>query len=524
MRPATAEGLAERHGPAYRWYVTGTVMLGCISMVLSATIVNVALPDIMGEFGMGQDKAQWLSTAFLAAMTATMLTTAWMLAVFGACASYIGALVLFISGALLGAVSPDDDVLILARTLQGAAAGVVQPLSMVVIFRSFPPARRGTAMGIFGVGVILAPALGPALGGFMIDEYSWRAVFTLAVPPCLAGILLAPIFLPGREGSGPAPAFDGPGFVLISAAIAAFLTALGGGQRLGWDSAFVEGGFGLALACGAAFVRRELRTAHPILALGLYRNPRFVAASVVAFILGLGLYGSTYLVPLFVQTVQGYTATASGLLLMPAGMVLGVVFPLAGRLSDRVAPHWLILTGLLLFGVSSLLMVDADTSTDFWVFAGWVVVGRVGLGFSLPSLNVGALRVLDHALLSQGAGAINFMRQLGGAVGVSVLAIWLERQTTRDAAALNDLQTGGHAAADTLDQIALLLGQAGLVDNINTAVRTDEAYRYFSSMISAQASVLGFRESFLLVALIFFAALIPAWFMRARRQRPGGPT
>jgi EmrB/QacA subfamily drug resistance transporter len=514
-----AEAMAERYGPAYRWYVTGTVMLGCISMVLSATIVNVALPDIMGEFGMGQDKVQWLSTAFLAAMTAIMLATAWALAAFGACATYIGALVLFIVGALLGGLAPNEDVLILARTLQGGAAGLVQPLSMVVIFRSFPPARRGTAMGVFGVGVILAPALGPALGGFLIDEYSWRAVFYLAVPPCLAGIVLAPVFLPGREARGPAPAFDVPGFVLVSAAIAAFLAALGSGQRLGWESAFVTGSFGLALVCGAAFVAWERRATHPILALGLYRNLRFVAASVVAFILGLGLYGSTYLVPLFVQTVQGYTATASGLLLMPAGVVLGFVFPLAGRLSDRMPPYWLILAGLLLFGVSSLLMVDADTSTDFWVFAEWVVVGRIGLGFILPSLNVGALRVLDHTMVAQGAGAINFVRQLGGAVGVSLLSVYLERQTARDAVAFNDLQTGGHAAADTLDQIALLLGQAGLVDNLNTAVRTDEAYRFFSSMISAQASVLGFRESFLLVAMIFFAALIPAWFMRPRRPR-----
>ena len=514
--PLTLEALSERYGSFYRWYVTVTMMLGCISMVLSATIVNVALPDIMGEFGMGQDKAQWLSTAFLAAMTATMLGTAWGLAAFGARTAYIGALLLFIVGSLMGGLAGSEDILILARTLQGAAAGMVQPLSMVLIFRSFPPARRGTAMGVFGVGVIMAPALGPALGGFLIDEFSWRAVFYLVIPSCLAGIVLAPLFLPEREHQGPPPAFDGPGFMLISAAIAAFLTALGNGQRQGWDSAFVESAFDLALGCAVAFIIWERRTPTPILALSLYLNPRFLAASVVAFILGLGLYGSTYLVPLFVQTVQGYTATASGLLLMPAGVVLGVVFPLAGRLSDRVRPHGLIMSGLLIFGISSFLMVGADTSTDFVVFAVWVVVGRIGLGFILPSLNVGALRVLEPAMVSQGAGAINFVRQLGGAIGVSILSVYLEQQTANDAAAFNDLQSGNHAAADALDQIALLLGQAGLVDHVNTAVRTQEAYQFFSSMISAQASVLGFRESFLLVAIIFFAALLPAWFMRPR--------
>ncbi len=492
-------------------------MVGCISTVLSATIINVALPDVMGEFGMGQDMVQWLSTAFLAAMTATMLATAWILGRFGARGAYSGALAVFILGAALGGLAPGEAVLILARTLQGAAAGVIQPLAMVVIFRSFPPTRRGTAMGIFGVGVILAPALGPAIGGVLIDDYSWRAVFWLAIPPCLAGMVLAPLFLPGRDEGAPTPAFDGIGFLLLSAAIAVLLAALGNGQRQGWDSDPVVGGFLVALILAAAFVRRQGCSKAPILALAIYLNPRFAAASAVAFILGLGLYGSTYLVPLFVQTVQGYTPTASGLLLMPAGMVLGVVFPLAGRLSDRVAPHVMILGGLTLFAYSSWLMSAADTSTDFWVFAGWVVLGRIGLGFILPSLNVGALRVLDGAMVAQGAGAINFIRQLGGAIGVSLLSIDLERDTSLYGAAFNDLQTGGPGAADTLSSLAVLMNRAGLADRAVSAIHNEVAYQYFSSMIAAQARVLGFRECFLLVAGLFFLALIPAWFMRARK-------
>lgn len=247
-------------------------------------------------------------------------------------------------------------------------------------------------------------------------------------------------------------------------------------------------------------------------------NPRFLAASVVAFILGMGLFGSTYLIPLFVQTIQGYMPTESGLLLMPGGLALGLVSPLAGRLADRVAPHVLILAGLALFGWSSLLMADAGTSTGFWQFAGWVVLGRVGLGCILPSLNSGALRVLGPLHVGQGAGAINFTRQLGGAVGVSLLSVYLERQTTLYAAEFNALQTGTHAAADTLDLISSLLGRAGMLDNVAQALRPPEAYRYFMNMLSAQASMMGFRESFFLVALVFFAALAPAWFMRPGRK------
>lgn len=507
----SAEALAARYGAMYKWYVLVTILVGLIAMVASATIVNVAMPDIMGEFGLGQDQAQWLSTAFLAAMTAAMLAATWAVQSFGTRGAYIAALVAFAASSVVGALSPNDAILIAARVVQGAAAGVAQPLGMVSIFQAFPADRRGMAMGMYGVGVILAPALGPTLGGILIDNYSWRFVFLLGPPFCLAAIPLASIFLPTRAEAPRAP-FDWTGFGLLCLSLVAFLSGLSNGQRMGWDSAFVVGAFCLAVLALIGFVVREKRAPAPILALDLYLNPRFVAASAVAFILGLGLYGSTYLVPLFVQTVQGYTPTESGLLLMPAGVVLGFVFPLTGRLSDRVAPHVLILAGLAVFGWATFLMSRADTSTPFWLFAGWVALGRLGLGFILPSLNGGSLRVLERHLVSDGAGAINFMRQLGGAIGVDVLSVYLERQTTAYAGELNAMQTGSHAAAHTLDLVAATLRGGGIAGSVGMA----EAHRFLSRMISAQASVMGFRESFLFVAAIFFAALLPAWYMRMK--------
>jgi len=512
VAPVTSETLFARYGNAYKWYVTASVLMGLIAMVASATIVNVAMPDIMGEFGLGQDQAQWLSTAFLASMTAAMLAATWAVQSFGSRAAYIAALAAFSAGSILGAMSPNDTVLIIARIIQGAAAGVAQPLGMVSIFQVFPANRRGTAMGIYGMGVILAPALGPTLGGILIDNYSWRYVFLLGPPFCIIGIPMAALFLPTSRKMK-RPPFDWPGFILLSLGIAAFLAGLSNGQRMGWDSTFVSGAFSLAAASLLGFLFQEQRTPTPILALEVYRNARFAAASAVAFILGIGLYGSTYLVPLFVQTIQGYTPTESGLLLMPAGIVLGFVFPLSGRLSDRIPPHVLIIAGLAVFGISNFLMSHADTSTGFWTFAGWVVVGRIGLGFILPSLNGGALRVLDHHLLSHGAGAINFIRQLGGAIGVDLLSVYLERHTTFHAAELNAMQTGTHAAATTLGLIATALNRAGLTGHI----RANEAHRFLSRMIEAQGSIMGFRESFLFVAAIFFAALLPAWYMQPKR-------
>jgi EmrB/QacA subfamily drug resistance transporter len=525
LTPVTAEQLSARYGTTYKWFATATVMVGIIASILSSTMINVALPDIMGEFGLGQDQIQWVSTAFLAATTSAMLAAAWAVASFGVCQAYVAALAIFAIGCVVGGFSPDDNGVILARAIQGAAAGLIQPLAMVVIFQAFPVERRGSAMGLYGLGVVLAPALGPTLGGVLIDNYSWRYIFFFGLPLCALGMLLAPLFLPTNSQSPRSP-FDWLGFILMAVGVSAFLSGLSNGQRMGWDSTFVTGAFCMAAFAVVGFVMQERRSATPVLTLDVFLNPRFAAACVVAFMFGVGIFGSTYLVPLFVQTVQDYMATTAGLLLMPAGIVLGIVQPLAGRLSDHVSARLLISIGMALFAVSSVLMSNADTSTDFWTFAGWVVLGRIGMGFIMPSLNSGALKVLDHHQVGHGAGAVNFMRQLGGAVGVALLSVYLERQTTIYASEFNAMQTGTHAAADTLDLVAGLLTRAGLHDNVAVALRTQEAYRFLSRMIAAQASVMGFRASFLFVAVGFFLALIPTYFMRpttrARLPRRGG--
>ena len=511
-KQVTTEELAARYGSAYKWYVSLTVLVGLIAMIASATIVNVAMPDIMGEFGMGQDQAQWLATAFLASMTATMLAASWATRAFGSRGAYSLALIAFAVGSLIGAFSPNDSVLIIARIIQGAAAGVTQSMGTVTMFQAFPANQRGSAMGFYGMGVILAPALGPTAGGMLVDNYSWHYVFFLGLPFCALALPLALTFLPTTRDSKPPP-FDWLGFILLTGSIAAFLTGLSNGQRQGWDSAFVVWSFCLAIIAMIAFVAQERRTATPLLALGVFRNPRFVGASAVAFIYGVGVFGSTYLVPLFLQTVQGYTPTDSGLLLMPAGIALGIVFPVSGRMSDRLPPHILIVIGMAVFALSSYLMAQVGTDTPFWTFAGYVAIGRIGMGLILPSLNSGALRVLDQELISHGAGAVNFSRQLGGAVGVDLLSVYLERQTTFYAHEINAMQTGSSSGTETLHLITAALHQAGL----SGATAVHQAHQFLSTMISAQASVMGFRESFLFVAVISFVALFPAWYMRAKR-------
>ncbi|KAA5607172.1 DHA2 family efflux MFS transporter permease subunit [Roseospira marina] len=496
-------------------------MIGTIATVLTATIINVAIPDVMGTFGMGQDKAQLLSTGFLAAMTGTMLLNAFLLERVGRRTTYLLAMAVFVGASILGGLAPGELVLILARVLQGAAAGIIQPLAMQVIFQVFPPERRGTAMGIFGVGVVLAPAIGPTLGGLMVDSFSWRYVFFFPVPFALMAMALARLFLPGREHSErPAHPFDGLGFALIVAFLVSLLSALSNGVREGWLSDPILIAFTVAVLSGLAFVAWEMWTAHPLLDPRLFASPTFAGASVVAFIFGFGLFGSTYLIPLFVQSIQGYTPTRSGLLLMPAGLVLAMVFPLAGRLSDSVPAPALIAFGLVLFGASLLLMGHADTNTPFWLMAGWIVFGRIGLGFILPSLNAGALRALPLRFLGQGAGTINFVRQLGGALGVNLLAIALTHQSQQHTDALTATQVAGNAAMhESVALLERLFHQGG----VPAMVQEPAALHFLGRIIQAQGSMLGYRDGFMLTGAVSLAALVPV-LMMAFGHRIGRPT
>ncbi|MEO3472731.1 DHA2 family efflux MFS transporter permease subunit [Roseomonas sp. CAU 1739] len=513
--PGIAE-LQARWGPSYRLLVTFAAMIGTIATILSATIVNVALPQVMGAFGIGQDHAQLISTAFLASVTGTMLLNGWLVDSFGCRLTYAGAIVMFVIGSIVAGSSPNESVLIVGRVLQGAAAGMVQPLGMQIIFQVFPAERRGSAMGLYAVGVVLAPALGPTLGGVIVDSWGWRAMFFMGVPFALLGLMLGLVFLPGpTPGAGPRRRFDGPGFALLVTALLALLTGLASGQREGWGSNRVTLELCIAAAAAIGFVLWELRTDAPMLNPRLFAVRGFACSAAVGFVYGASLFGSTYLVPLFVQTIQGYTPTRAGLLLMPAGLAMVIVFPIAGRLADRLPPYAPIGVGLLLFGTSTWLMTGVGTDTPFWTFALWILVGRVGFGLAMPSMNAGALRALPPRWVGQGSGAVNFARQFGGALGVNLLSINLERQTQFYAQALTATQEGRPATREVLRQVEGLLAQDGIAEVTRQAAAQD----YLAQMLLSQASMLAFRDTFLLVAMGCMAALVPVVIMR---RKPAG--
>jgi EmrB/QacA subfamily drug resistance transporter len=482
--------LRARYGARYRWLLLLSVMLGTMASIMSSTIINVAIPDMSQHFSLGQERAQWATSGFMAAMTVSMLTTPWLLARHGYRRTYEACMWLLMLGGIAGGFAQHYPLVLAARVAEGLAAGVVQPIPAIIILRAFGSEEQGRASGIFGMGVVLAPALGPSVGGLLVDAFGWRSIFFMVVPFCLASLWMARRFVPtsgpGGHTGAQGVALDWRGLLLASTGTLCLLNGLV--ELHGGSPATALTLLGLAGAALLAFValqrhmlqqrkRHPKAGTDPLMNLSLFTDRRFAMGSIVAFIYGIALFGSTYLLPVYMQMGLRLSPSYVGSILLPAGLVLAVTIALVGRLSDRQPTHRLVSLGLLLLTSSFALMATMDGSTPGLtvpLLIAWATLGRIGLGFILPSLNTGAMRGLERHHIPQGASVINFLRMLGGAAGVSLCGIVLEWR---------------------LAAHGVLLGASGAVDAIRLAP---------------------FNETFLMLAITCALALLAAW-----RLRPG---
>ncbi|MEK9796279.1 MAG: DHA2 family efflux MFS transporter permease subunit [Alphaproteobacteria bacterium] len=491
---------------AHRWLVVVTSLSSSLALALSGTITNVAVPDIMGTFGVGQDQAQWMATAFFAAMTAGMLISDWLVRSFGQRYTFVTSMLLFFMACIIGGMAQTYGIVVLSRTLQGFAAGVILPLTMMAMFGVFPPNRRAMVAGLFGISFVLGPGFGPWFGGLAIDAFNWRFTFYVALPVAFCSMLLASVVFPNRDKSVPLTGFDWFGFLLVTVFLMATLTGLSNGQLKGWNSNFVLGALGLGIGSLIAFVCWELYVDDPIFDVRLLRYPRFALACMVSFLFGATLFGSFYLQPVFVQLVENYTPSRAGLVLVPGGVALGLVLPIAGRLSDKFPPYWPLVLGFSLFAVSTWFMGIADANTAFWTFAILVVIGRIGQGMLFPPVTAAGLQATPAERMGMANGMLNFTRQAGGAFGINLLAIFIERRTAFFAELLATTQTEANAATQgLLTGVRELLSGSGLPDAIQAPLAT----LYLGRMVAAQATALAFQDTFMLFALVAgFAALL----------------
>ena len=423
------DDLRSRYGSRLRWWMLLSVMVGTMAAVVASTIVNVAVPDMSRHFALTPSRAQWLSAGFMAAMALAMLTTPLLLQRFGYRHTYSAALVLLGTGGLVGGSSPWFELVMAMRVVEGLAAGVLQPIPAIIVMRAFGTHEQGRAIGVFGFGVLLAPAIGPSIGGVLVEWFGWRSIFFFVVPVCAVALPLARRFLPdtspGGEAAGAqAGRFDWPGLALVALALFALLNGIV--QLRGSESGRAPMFLFASAVLAVAFLWRQCTAAAPLLSLSVFGQGALAPGSVVAFFYGMALYASTYLVPVFMQSALGLPASLAGAVLLPAGILLAMTNLIAGRLADRLPAAALIASGVVMMSCSFAGMWWVGPLTALTTIMAWAALGRIGLGMVLPALSVSALRGMQRDMLSQGASAINFVRQLGGAVGISVVGVVLE--------------------------------------------------------------------------------------------------
>ena len=404
-------------------------MIGTVASVMASTIVNVAVPDMARVFTLGQERAQWLSAGFMGAMTLSMLTTPWLLDRYGYRHTYIGAVTLLMVGGVAGGFSSWFELVLAMRVTEGLAAGVLQPIPAIVILHAFGDGERGKAMGIFGFGVVLAPAIGPSIGGVLVEWWGWRSIFFVVAPFCVVAMAMARRYLPvSAPGGAPIDRQGGRldllGLGLIAVAVLALLNGMVhlNAETRPLGLALIV----ISLVAAAAFIAHQRRGARPLMTLGLFAHRSFAMGGLVAFIYGVALFGSTYLLPVFMQEALHLAPSLAGAVLLPAGIALALTIPFAGRLADRMPVNRLVSFGLLLLSVSFFLMLTVGLGTALVLITLWALIGRIGLGFIMPSLNLGSMHGLPDIHISQGSSTINFLRQLGGAVGIGLVGNVLE--------------------------------------------------------------------------------------------------
>ncbi len=421
--------LQQKFGPAYKWMAGFAVILGLLTAIFSSTMVNVALTDIMATFDITQASAQWMSTAFLCASSVAMLTTAWVMNNFGARVTFLIAIVTFSIGSLIGWQSFNYEILVIARILQGIGAGILQPLSMSLIFLLFPADMRGRAMGLFGMGVVIGPAMGPVIGGIITDTLDWHTTFAVVIPLAILAGSIGAFLLPDRDEIRPFTKFNFYSLALIGTSVACLLTGLSNSQFFAFSDLLVFPYLLIALVTLSLFLIRDLKSTAPLVQLSMFKDLRISASALIGALTSAGMFSSFYTIPLFSRTVQSASATEAGLLLLPAGLLLVFVFPIVGRLIDRMPVYRLILSGQVVFVIATIVLSYSTKDTSYLFLASWIIIGRVGLGFIMPSNSTYALSIVAPPQVPDASGALNFVRMLGGTIGVNLTALLITART-----------------------------------------------------------------------------------------------
>ncbi|MGD8278568.1 MAG: DHA2 family efflux MFS transporter permease subunit [Gemmatimonadota bacterium] len=512
-------------GGTHKWVVAGTVLTGTIMAVLDASIINVALPSMRGTLGATVEEITWVVTGYILAQVIVMPITGMLAQRFGRRNLFLFSLLTFTVASMLCGLARSLPLMVFFRVLQGFGGGVIVTAAQAILRETFPPEEQGMAMGIYGMGVVVAPAVGPTLGGWITDNYTWPWVFYVNVPVGILSAFLVtrfirdPHYLVRDKGR-----IDWTGLALLAIGLGALQLMLEQGDRNDWfTSSFITtlaviSGVGLVM-----FVVQELHTKRPSVNLRILKDRAFTTATSIGGVLGAGLFGGLFLLPLFLQNLLGYSAMWSGVVLVPRSAAMAVIMPLGGRMYNRLGPRVLAFTGLAVSAYSFWELSHLTMDIGFWDIFWPQLWQGVGFGLLFVSLSTAALSNIPPPQMTQAAGLYNVVRQVFGSVGIALSATTLTRSMSGFHARLSEHVT----AFDGPTQQFIRGATAGMIQRgVDPFTARLRALKLIDLTVLQQAAVLAYNHVFLLVTILFLFTLPLALLLRTRRldrQSRSGP-
>lgn len=502
------------------WIIAISVMLGTFMEVLDTTVVNVSLPHIAGSLSASTDEATWVLTSYLVANAIVLPLTGWLANQFGRRRILLISVTGFTFFSFLCGIAPNLPALIIFRIFQGATGGGLQPLSQAILLEAFPPEKRGKAMAFWALGIVVAPMLGPVLGGWITDSYSWRWLFYINLPIGIMAVVMASLFIFDppyiRRGTG---RVDYWGIGLLALGIGALQIMLDKGQEEDWfASHFIMILAVLAIGGLLFFVIRELVTRNPVVHLSVFKIRTYTTGVFLMTVLGFVLYGSTVLIPLWLQTLMGYSALEAGMAMLPRGMGSFLFMPIVGILMNKIEPRKLLAAGLVICAYSLYLLSRLNLNAGYWdIFWPQLLQGS-SLGLLFVPLTTVTNDPIPRQEMGNATSLFNLMRNIGASIGIASVTTIVARHTQ---AHINNLSQNISALNPIARQTFEAMKNAFMARGMDATTASNQAYAAMFGMVQRQASMMSYIDVFLLLSILFIT-MLPLILIMKRPTKQGG--
>ncbi|HCY8961809.1 TPA: DHA2 family efflux MFS transporter permease subunit [Staphylococcus aureus] len=489
-----------------RGKILAALLFGMFIAILNQTLLNVALPKINTEFNISASTGQWLMTGFMLVNGILIPITAYLFNKYSYRKLFLVALVLFTIGSLICAISMNFPIMMVGRVLQAIGAGVLMPLGSIVIITIYPPEKRGAAMGTMGIAMILAPAIGPTLSGYIVQNYHWNVMFygmfIIGILAILVGFVWFKLYQYTTN-----PKADIPGIIFSTIGFGALLYGFSEAGNKGWGSVEIETMFAIGIIFIILFVIRELRMKAPMLNLEVLKFPTFTLTTVINMVVMLSLYGGMILLPIYLQNLRGFSALDSGLLLLPGSLIMGLLGPFAGKLLDTIGLKPLAIFGIAVMTYATWKLTKLNMDTPYMTIMGIYVLRSFGMAFIMMPMVTAAINALPGRLASHGNAFLNTMRQLAGSIGTAILVTVMTTQTTQHLSAFGEeLDKTNPVVQDHMRELASQYGgQEG-------------AMKVLLQFVNKLATVEGINDAFIVATIFSIIALILCLFLQSNKK------